>query len=515
MFEMFLHDPGEGLQEAEIVSWRVAIGDQVAVNDIVLEIETAKSLVELPSPFAGVVAELCVAEGAIVPMGTLLMRIADPDDAGVVGGASVASAQEVPVTGPTAVPVAEQVAAPVVEQAAAVAEAQLPPQQAAHQAPQAQEAAPDAEDSAPGAMLVGYGARTANVSRRPRKGHGVVVHGAEHEQVQDSYQLEDPVARRVDEVYPLHPVAAASVGDPLPGPGVGGPAAAASGDPGALAKPSVRRLARELGVDLASVTASGPGGVITETDVARASSGDQEGRREGRVRRIPLRGIRRAMVQSMTASLQVPQAMGWLEADITGTLELLDSLKDRREFAGLRISPLLVLAKAACLAIARHPEINSKIDLARDELAVYDDVNLGIAAATPRGLVVPNVKRANAMNLVELAQALNEMVVTARDGRLTPADSANGTFTITNIGVFGVDGGAPIPTPGESAILCMGTIRRRPWVVGEGDDEVLEIRSVCTISLSFDHRVVDGELASRFLSDIGTILEDPGLAMMF
>lgn len=480
MFEMFLHDPGEGLLEAEIVSWRVAVGDQIGVNDIVVEVETAKSLVELPSPFAGVVAELCVEEGAVVPVGALLMRINDPD---AVTGQVV---DEAPASTPT--PVAP--ATPTI---------------------------PDAsEPEASQAVLVGYGARSATLSRRPRKRAGVVVHGTEHEQVAESYELDEPVARRVDEVYPLHSTESVVVGDPLPKPGVGASETTRdAGDASILAKPTVRRLAHELGVDLAQVAASSPGGIVTEADVVRAASGGQEGRREGRVRRIPLRGIRRTMVASMTSSLQVPQAMGWLEADITGTIELLDSLRDRREFAGLRVSPLLVFAKAACLAIVRHPEINSKLDLARDELVVYDDVNLGIAAATPRGLVVPNVKRANEMNLVELAQALNGLVVTARDGRLTPADSSNGTFTITNIGVFGIDGGAPIPTPGESAILCMGTIRRRPWVVGEDDDERLEIRSVCTISLSFDHRVIDGELASRFLADVATILEDPGLALMF
>ncbi len=495
MFEMFLHDPGEGLLEAEIVSWQVKVGDQVAVNDIVLEIETAKSLVELPSPFAGVIAELCVAEGDVVPVGTLLMRVSE---AGESVGVAAESAQ--------------------VEDAAS-AEAVAPAVEAPAAQPTQTQAAPEASgQGASGAMLVGYGARTSSVARRPRKGPGVVVHGTEHDQVQESYQLDEPVARRVDEVYPLHHVESVATGEPLPAPGVsihGEPAA--DDERQVFAKPSVRRLARELEIDLAEVEATGPGGVITEADVARATaySGWGEGRREGRVQRIPLRGVRRQMVKSMTSSLAVPQAMGWTEVDITGTNELIESLKDRREFDGLRVSPLLVLAKAACLAIARHPEINSKLDLARDELVVFDDVNLGIAAATPRGLVVPNVKQANEMNLVQLAEALNQLVVTAREGRLTPADSTNGTFTITNIGVFGIDGGSPIPTPGESAILCMGAIRRRPWVVGEGDSERIEIRSVCTISLSFDHRVVDGELASRYLADIATILEDPGLSMLF
>lgn len=503
MLEMFLHDPGEGLLEAEIVTWQVRVGDEIAVNDIVLEIETAKSLVELPSPYAGVVAELCVEEGAVVPVGTLLMRVAEPGES-VVSPAGAAPAAPQGVTPQT--PVSPQT--PTVQQ---VRDAVAPEPTVGTPA-----AAQPEQGASSGAMLVGYGARTSSVARRPRKGHGVVVHGVEHDQVQESYELDEPVARRVDEVYPLHHVDAVSSGEPLPPPGVSIPGEGASGgERHVLAKPSVRRMARELGVDLADVEASGPDGTITEADVARATSSWGEGRREGRVQRIPLRGVRRQMVKSMTSSLAVPQAMGWTEVDITGTNELLESLKDRREFEGLRVSPLLVLAKAACLAIARHPEINSKLDLAADELVVFDDVNLGIAAATPRGLVVPNVKAANEMNLVQLAEALNQLVVTAREGRLTPANSTNGTFTITNIGVFGIDGGSPIPTPGESAILCMGAIRRRPWVVGEGENERVEIRSVCTISLSFDHRVVDGELASRFLADIATILEDPGLSMLF
>jgi pyruvate dehydrogenase E2 component (dihydrolipoamide acetyltransferase) len=200
---------------------------------------------------------------------------------------------------------------------------------------------------------------------------------------------------------------------------------------------------------------------------------------------------------------------------VTGPVELIEQLTARREFAGLRVSPLLVFAKAACLAIARHPLINAAIDTEKGEIIAYDDVNLGIAAATPRGLIVPNVKRANHMNLIQLAEALNAMVAVAREGRITPADCANGTFTITNVGVFGVDGGTPILNPGESAIMCLGTIRRKPWVVGEGKNERIETRSVCSISLSFDHRVVDGELASRFLSDVATILAEPGLSLLF
>ena len=254
-------------------------------------------------------------------------------------------------------------------------------------------------------------------------------------------------------------------------------------------------------------------GSITPTDVAQAAAGEAGGRRG--VTRIPLRGVRRQMVSSMTASLQIPQASVWMDVDVTHTVELIEQLKGRREFAGMRISPILVLAKAVCLAMQRHPEVNSSLDLERGEIVVNPDVNLGIAAATQRGLVVPNIKRANELNLVALAQALNDLVAKVREGKITPADAANGTFTITNVGVFGVEGGTPILNQGESAILLLGTFNRRPWVIGEGEDERIVVRSVAKLTLSIDHRVLDGEQASRFLADVATILEDPSLALMF
>jgi len=217
----------------------------------------------------------------------------------------------------------------------------------------------------------------------------------------------------------------------------------------------------------------------------------------------------------MTSSLKVPQATAFTEVDVTGTMELIEILKKRREFSGLRVSPLLVFAKAACLAIARNPEINSSFDEDTEEIVLHGDVNLGIAAATPRGLVVPNIKRADRMNLLELTQALNEMVSIAKQGRVQPGDLALGTFTITNVGVFGVDGGTPIMNPGEAAIMCLGTVRRKPWVMGTGDEERIEPRSICTVSLTFDHRLVDGEAGSKFLADVATIMADPGLSLLF
>jgi pyruvate dehydrogenase E2 component (dihydrolipoamide acetyltransferase) len=500
MPEFKLPDPGEGLQEAEIVRWLVGVGDVVAVNDVLVEIETAKSLVELPSPYAGVVSALLVAEGDMVAVGTPIIRVsedallaephpklAEPVEASAPGSKSLRQAQ-----GPEAHPhpklAAAQPEPPVTG-----------PVQDAHQARPAE---------TPTAMLVGYGAKPGVVARRVRKGAGVVA-VPETDQVQQSYDTDKPVSRRIDEVTPSDRLSAQASGEHLPPPGR--PPVGANPGRRPLANPAVRRVARDLGVDLDQLLGSGPNGLITAEDVVAAAGGGLP----GRDRRVPLRGIRREMFASMTASLQIPQATAMIEADVTGTVEMLELLKSRREFTGMRVSPLLVFAKAACLAMSRIPEINSSFDAELNEIVLHSSVNLGIAAATPRGLLVPNIKNAERMNLVELTQALNAMVAVAREGRVQPYDLAGGTFTITNIGVFGVDGGTPILSPGESAIMCLGTIRRKPWVVGVGEDEHLEPRSVCTVSLTFDHRLVDGAMASKFLAEVATIMSNPGLALLF
>ncbi|MBU4065266.1 MAG: 2-oxo acid dehydrogenase subunit E2 [Actinobacteria bacterium] len=506
MPEFKLPDPGEGLQEAEIVRWLVAVGDVVAVNDVLVEIETAKSLVELPSPYAGVVSELLVAEGDVVEVGSPIIRIgeetlrqaqgteqqlAEPVEASDVtlrqaqgtGGSTQG-------TGGSTQGAEQQVAEPV-EAQGQVAEPV-----------EAQGAA------ATNAMLVGYGAKAGAISRRARRG-GAAVAVPETDQVHESYDTANPVSRRTDEVTPSDRLDAVASGEHLPPPGR--PSAGAKAGRRPLATPAVRRVARDLGVDLNQLIGTGAGGLITAEDVVAAASGGLP----GRDRRVPLRGIRRAMFNSMTASLQIPQATAMIEADVTGTVEMLELLKTRREFTGLRVSPLLVFAKAACLAMTRIPEINSSYDAEVGEIILHGSVNLGIAAATPRGLLVPNIKNAERMNLVELTEALNAMVAAAREGRVQPYDLADGTFTITNIGVFGVDGGTPILSPGESAIMCLGTIRRKPWVVGTGADEHLEPRSVCTVSLTFDHRLIDGAMASKFLAEVATIMSNPGLALLF
>ncbi len=460
MKTVLLPDPGEGLVEAEIVHWLVKPGDVVAVNDAIVEIETAKSLVELPAPHAGTVVALLVDEGQIVPVGSAIMTVDEGQDAGT----------------PT-------VSGPVV-----------------------------GEVEGSGAVLVGYGTSAAAVSRRPRK--GTVVADERHELVNESYATDAPVSRPVDEVSSPAPLSAGAVPPPLPEPGE--PASEASGFNGVRAKPQVRRLARDLEVDLSTVTGTGPDGTITAADVARAASGSGgNGPQPGRVTRTPLRGVRREMVNAMINSVKAPQASLWADVDVTETVRLIEALKKRREFDGLRISPILVLARAVCLAMNRSPEVNGSIDLDRGEIVVPDDVNLGVAAATARGLVVPNIKAANQLSLVALAQALNGIVTAAREGRITPADCRGGTFTITNVGVFGIEGGTPILVPGESAVLCLGAINKRPWVVSGPDGDQLEIRSVATLTLTIDHRVLDGEAGARFLNDVATVLREPGLALLF
>ena len=219
------------------------------------------------------------------------------------------------------------------------------------------------------------------------------------------------------------------------------------------------------------------------------------------------------MAQAMSQSaFTSPHVTEWITVDVTATMQLVERLKARRELKDVRISPLLVLARAVLLAMKRTPEINSFWDDAAQEVVYKHYVNLGIAAATPRGLVVPNVKDADAMSMVELAGALGELTATARDGKTQPAEMAGGTFTITNVGVFGVDAGTPIINPGESAILCFGAINKRPWVSDEGE---IVVRDVTTLALSFDHRHIDGEKGSRFLADVAGILADPGSALLF
>ncbi|WP_169078860.1 dihydrolipoamide acetyltransferase family protein [Microcella alkalica] len=450
--EFPLPDVGEGLTEAEIVSWRVQPGQRIAVNEVLCEIETAKSLVELPSPFAGTVDALLVAEGETVEVGTPIVRVREGADAA----------------------------------ADAATESPAEPAQAAIAA--ADTAQSIDHDEKPGAVLVGYGAKGHVASRRRRAGVGG-----------------DAGGRHAGD-------AATSAGASRPAPPAFVPAAAAVP---VIAKPPIRKLAKDLGVDLQEVQPTGLAGEITRDDVIRHASQASVFRNiqtpdwpEAREERIPVKGVRKAIAQGMVRSaFTAPHVSIFVDVDATRTMEFVKRLKASPDFAGIKVSPLLIMAKAMIWAVRRNPMVNST--WTDEEIVVHHFVNFGFAAATPRGLVVPNVKNAQAMSLRELAQAIEQLTITARDGKLQPADMADGTITVTNIGVFGMDTGTPILNPGEVAIVALGTIKQKPWVV---DGEVRP-RFVTTLGASFDHRVVDGDVASRFLADVASVIEEPALLL--
>ncbi|MDN5790597.1 MAG: 2-oxo acid dehydrogenase subunit E2 [Micrococcales bacterium] len=468
-----LPDPGEGLVEAEIVEWRVAPGDTVKVNDMVLEVETAKSLVELPIPWAGTVAELLVEVGQTVEVGTPIISI---DDGKGGDDASHARATDA-VPGP---------------------------------------GSPDGQE----AILVGYGAKAGASARRPRKQAAAAPPASEV--VTATPEVPEPTSPAPRTESPA-PAVEARAGD-VPRP---------------RAKPPVRKLAKDLGVDLRSVTATGPDGIITREDVtAHAERGPDSAAAEAtpagargagpaaygmpfgsgeREERSPIKGVRKMTAAAMVGSaFTAPHVTEWITFDVTGTMELVDRLRRDREFKDVKVTPLLVLAKALIVAIRRHPGMNATWDEAAQEIVQKNYINLGIAAATPRGLVVPNIKDAHGMSMLELAEAIGALTATAREGRTQPAEMAGGTMTITNVGVFGVDSGTPIINPGESAIVAFGAIRKQPWVVAgpDGSDEIA-IRHVTQLAVSFDHRLIDGELGSRFLADLAAILEDPGRGLVW
>ncbi|SEB39960.1 dihydrolipoamide acetyltransferase family protein [Microbacterium hydrocarbonoxydans] len=441
-----LPDVGEGLTEAEIVAWKVAPGDTVAINDVICEIETAKSLVELPSPHAGVVGELLVAEGTTVEVGSPIITFVT--DARDDAGPGVIATAEAP-----------------------------------------------APEEGGGSVLVGYGSGTGATSRRKRP-------------------AERPVRSSV----------------------------------GVIAKPPIRKLAKDLGVDLTTVTPTGADGEVTRDDVVTHASQASVFRNietpewgevreetvpapqsapaglarglspapasapasDDRTESIPVKGVRKATSSAMVQSAySAPHVTVWKEIDASRTMELVKRLKASPDYADIRVSPLLIMARAVIWAARRTPMVNAAwIETEGGaEISVRHYVNLGIAAATPRGLLVPNIKDAQDLSMKDLARALNRLTLTAREGKTSPADQQGGTITITNIGVFGMDAGTPIINPGEAGIVAMGTISQKPWVV---DGEVRP-RWVTTVAGSFDHRVIDGDGMSRFIADVASVLEEPAL----
>jgi 2-oxoisovalerate dehydrogenase E2 component (dihydrolipoyl transacylase) len=503
-----LPDVGEGLTEADIVAWHVKQGDRVTVNQVIVEIETAKAVVELPCPFEGVVTGLLVDEGATVDVGTPIIAVdvaagAEPATTDIPAATTPAGTPATPGPGGGADGGTSQ-ESPAPGTPAAGAQSLL---QAAFEPGLAGSPAPKVERQA---VLVGYGVKLGPTKRRQRKGTAAPAAAAP--------ATAPPSPAAAPSAAPLPPAA------PSPPPGAGraatAPGAGGNGQAGVrpAAKPPVRKLARDLGVDLAGVVGTGPDGVITREDVEAAGHGPAApaaaaqtapaGTAAGGVReeRIAVKGVRKHTAAAVVASaFTAPHVTEFLQVDVTATMEAVQRLRALPEFGQLRPSPLLLVAKALLLAVARHPVINSTWDEDAQEIVVRHYVNLGIAAATDRGLLVPNIKDAHTLSLPGLAAALTALAATAREGKTQPADMTGGTITITNVGVFGVDAGTPILTPGEAAILAFGQVKQAPWV-HEGE---LAVRQVTTLSLSFDHRIVDGDLGSAVLRDVGAMLADP------
>lgn len=468
--EFRLPDLGEGLTESEIVEWHVAVGDRVTLNQTLADVETAKAVVQLPSPFAGVVAALHAEPGTTVQVGAPIVSIEVASDAALESSA----ATEPPAA---EAPAAQAAPAPTAS-AAAVAESEAPSA--------ADIAEPAAERQA---VLVGYGPAVESGRRPKRKARSLP---------------ERPADR------PSTPRG--------PGSGVGSGSGPGSG-PGrgaALATPPVRKLAHDLGVDLSEVDGTGDGGQVTRADVTRfaeqgrggasaapaaTSPRDSADGRPAEVRH-PIKGVRKATAEAMVRSaFTAPHVTEFLTIDVTAASELVARLKARGQSASM----LALVSKALCLAVARNPSLNARWDEAANEIVELRDIHLGIAVATPRGLLVPSIRDAQSKTVPQLADAIRELAETAREGRTPPSALTGGTITITNIGVFGVDAGTPIINPGEAAILAMGAVRRLPWEFEGG----IALRDVMTLSVSFDHRMVDGEQGSRFLTDVGGILRDP------
>ena len=431
--EFALPDVGEGLTEADIAEWKVAPGETVTVNQVLVEIETAKSLVELPSPRAGVIEALLAEQGQTVEVGSPIVRFAaEGTDDGAV-------------------------------------------------APDEQSPKEEGPSEAGGNTLVGYGASTERHSARRRRRAGASAEQPE-------------------------------------------PAAPAEPEKPVLAAPPVRKLAKDLKIDLRAVPATGARGNVTRQDLqdyqqksapgqqrpaGQQGSAAEPAAQSAEQTRIPVTGVRKATAAAMVSSaFTAPHVTCFLDVDVTESLRFIRELKEAPELTDVKVTPMLLLARAVCWAVNRNPMVNGRFT--EDEIILSPEVNLGIAAATERGLIVPNIKSAQQMSLVELAEALAGLTERARAGKTPPAEMRDGTVTITNVGVFGVDSGTPILNPGESAILAFGRIRRLPW---EHEGEIA-LREVTTLAVSADHRILDGKEVALFLSDIGRALADPKVLLL-
>jgi pyruvate dehydrogenase E2 component (dihydrolipoamide acetyltransferase) len=454
-----LPDVGEGLTEGEILRWLVQVGDQVEVNQPLVEVETAKAAVELPPPYSGTISVLHGSEGEVLPVGAPLVTIASENSA----------------------PTNEQVG-----ESANGTGAQAP--------------------ESTGPLLVGYGVVAGSTARR-RRTAAASPHGTEK-----------PEAGPPGE--PVKPVRHGGLE-------IGRAAEARFADDGATAdrvrvvraKPPVRRLAKQLGVDLTTVRPTGKDGTVSREDVEAAAAlqlsasvaSTAAATLEGD-RREPVRGVTRTMAAAMTESAAtIPAVTEWVDVDVSRSASLINRLKTLPEFAGVPVTPLLLVAAASLAALRRQPKVNAVFDAEAQEIVYRSRADLGIAVASERGLLVPHVPDAGVLTLAELATALADVVAKGRDGTAAPSELVGATFTITNVGVFGVDGGTPMITPGQSAILAFGAWRDRPWA----DRGQVVVRTVCTVSLAFDHRFIDGATGSKFLRDVADVLEEPALLHLY
>jgi pyruvate dehydrogenase E2 component (dihydrolipoamide acetyltransferase) len=494
-----LPDLGEGLTEGEILQWLVKPGDEVALNQPIVEVETAKAAVELPSPYAGVVAEVFHAAGETVLVGSPIISVeTDP----LAGPAPMASAGNPLLAG-----IGEPAPPPPIDFDTPLPVPSVSTYESVRVAGDDEAVEPGMIGGpAPGgrtSVLVGYGPKAPSVERRPRKSAEPTEAPLETPDLPILPTIPDPLATATKPVR--H--GGLEMGRALE-------AAAEAASAPVLAKPPVRRLAKDLGVDLASVRGTGDAGTITREDVQRVAQHaaapsqpvlpavELDAPREEE--RYPIKGVRKLTAEAMVASaFTAPHVTEFLTVDVTRSMRLVAKLRD--ELPGVKVSPLLLVARALIAAVRRNPGVNAAWDAGAGEIVVKRYVNLGVAAATPRGLMVPNIPGADRMTLAELATALTSLVTVAKEGRTPPAALTGGTITITNVGVFGVDSGTPILNPGEAAILCFGAVRERPWV----HKGKVRPRQVTELSVSFDHRMVDGELGSKFLADVGAALEDP------
>ena len=470
-------DPGEGLTEAEVVSWLVNPGDTVKINDVLCEVETAKSIVELPSPFAGTVHSLAADEGQTVPVGGALIVIDDgsgADDSHPGDGADQAGTDDAGKPGDSA--------------------------------------AADGEEK----LLVGHIPAAEGGRRRRRRGAGAgrqasAARGATQQTTPD----EPPVAASAHQDGLTPPSAPAgqdrSAVSPL-----------RDADPqahGSAPQPSDQRGATRSSSDgqpqsVTPAQTSGDAQLFAQSWISRTMLGG-EPTAPGE-RRVPIHGVRKVTAEAVKTSMDTKALVtAFLTCDVTPTMDLVARLRADRAFRGLRVSPLTVWCKAVTRAMRRTPVVNASWDDETGQIVHHEQVNLGIAAATPRGLMVPVVRDAQDMTMLDLAQELTRIIAVAKEGRLQPADYTGGTFSITNVGVFGLNAGTPVVNRDESAILVLGSIDRRPWVVGTGDDERIVPRWVTTMSLGFDHRLIDGEQGSTFLHDLAEILSDPTAALLY